>query len=182
MKNPKQFFFSIPLSEFHFAILPTLAMIKRANRDAELQDAEKEMKVMRTEVSRSTIAQQCAPITSTNYDNLTDVVLGYRFAGEVNSFEHFNCRAGSGLCKSDDGQKTLSPLKAYVLPEMVDLSCAGAGASTGGDGNVGGKGGGGVNDGAAQNTGSAATPQAKRRSSGTILVSVGFAVALITSL
>ncbi|KAG7370330.1 hypothetical protein IV203_028076 [Nitzschia inconspicua] len=82
----------------------------------------------------NTVAQQCAPIITTQYANFTDDVYEIDLALELCGKTHSNCHS-SGQC-DDQGKQTLGRLKTYVLSENVDLLCvAGTGAVTAQAGN-----------------------------------------------
>jgi len=82
----------------------------------------------------NTVAQQCAPIFTTKYSNYTNDSLNIDLAGELCSATHPNCHL-SNQC-DDEGKQKLGRLRSYVLPQFVDLFCAGGTAeSNGGNGN-----------------------------------------------
>lgn len=70
-----------------------------------------------------TVSQQCAPIIATKYTNYTNEAYGIRFAGEICGMTRTNCHL-SGQC-GDQGKQKLTRMNAYVLPDNVDLMCAG---------------------------------------------------------
>jgi hypothetical protein len=75
------------------------------------------------------VAQQCSPISATDYEADFDSTEEEGVGTEFCSLLHSNCHLSS-QCSAGTGRQELGRLRAFMPPDMVDVGCAGGDGAT----------------------------------------------------